>query len=206
MLRSVRKMSMSSDVLDTHSCAASGPVISVFCSSGGVISETPLLPATSDDDDEDAWCDALVAAAPRCCRIGLGSGQRAGDALAFGAVRLGEVQVQPGPLRARERPLVLVTEMIFAVAGADRELDRRLQHHAVVDVLEPVVEEPQLVAPAVLAMERMEVRAAVDAQFLLLGRRPHVAFGGAAQAAPCRTSCRPSRAAVRSCPIAPAGS
>jgi hypothetical protein len=50
------------DVLDTHSCAASGPVISVSCSSGGVTSETPLLPATSDDDDEDAWCDALVAA------------------------------------------------------------------------------------------------------------------------------------------------
>src|SRR5436190_10910864 len=106
--------------------------------------------------------------AARPCRGGLRSGQRAADALAFGAVGLGEVQVQPGPFRARERPLVLVAEMILAVAGADRELDRRLLHHAGVDVLEPVVEEAQLVAPAVLAVERMEVRAAMDAQLLLL--------------------------------------
>src|SRR5262245_62720272 len=82
-----------------------------------------------------------------------------------------EVEIEPGPLRARERPLVLVAEMIFAVAGADRELDRRLLHDAIVDVLEPIVEEAQLIAPAVLAVERMQVRAAMDAQFLVL-RRP----------------------------------
>src|SRR5580765_6127538 len=106
--------------------------------------------------------------AARCGRRGLRSGKRAADALAFGAVGLGEVQVQPCPFRARERPLVLVAEMILAVAGTDRELDRRLLHYAVVDVLEPMVEEPQLIATAVLAVERMEVRAAVDAQLLLL--------------------------------------
>src|SRR5262249_61060329 len=60
MLRSVRNRSMSSLALETQSCAASGPVISVSCSSGGVISEMPLLPATSADDDDDAWCDELV--------------------------------------------------------------------------------------------------------------------------------------------------
>ena len=74
--------------------------------------------------------------------------------------------------------------MVFAVAGADRELDRRLLHHAVVDVLEPVVEEAQLVAPAVLAVERMVMRAAVDAQLLVLRCGAHIALGGAAQVQP----------------------
>ncbi len=106
--------------------------------------------------------------------------ERAG--FAFGAVR--QVEVEPGPLRARERPFVLVAEMVFAVAGADRELDRRLLHHAVVDVLQPVVEEAQLVAPPVLAVERMEVRTAMDAQLLVLRRRAGIALGGAAQVQP----------------------
>src|SRR5262252_8249081 len=92
----------------------------------------------------------------------LGPRQRA---LALGA-RLGQVEVELGPLRARDRPLVLVAEMVRAVTGADRELDRRFPHHAVVDVLEPVVEESKLVAPTILAVKRVIVRATMDAQLL----------------------------------------
>src|SRR6185312_12232980 len=117
---------------------------------------------------------------PRCGGRRLGGRQRAGDAFAFGTIRLGEIEIEPGPLRARDRPFVLVAEMIFAMAGADRELDRRFLHHAVVDVLEPVVEEAELVAAALLAVEWMEMRAAVDAQLLVLGCGAHIALGGAA--------------------------
>src|SRR6266446_314310 len=49
------------------------------------------------------------------------------------------------------------------------------------DVLEPVLEEAQLVASAVVAVERMVMRAAMDAQLLMFGGGAHVAFGRAAQ-------------------------
>ncbi len=46
---------MSSVVLDTQSCAASGPVISVSASSGGVTSEKPSpLPVACEVEDADA--------------------------------------------------------------------------------------------------------------------------------------------------------
>jgi len=70
--------------------------------------------------------------------------------------------------------------MIRAVTGANGELDRRFGHHAVVDVLEPVIEEAQLIAPPVFAVERMVVRAAMDAQLLVLRGGAHVAFRCAA--------------------------
>src|SRR5262249_60759148 len=95
-------------------------------------------------------------------RGGLGLRQRAGNGAALGGW-LGQVEVELGPLRARDRPLVLVTEMVRAVTGADREVHGRFPHHAVVDVLKPVVEEAQLVAPPILAVKRMIVRAAMDA-------------------------------------------
>src|SRR5262249_58462032 len=63
----------------------------------------------------------------------LGLRQRA---LALGA-QLGQVEVELGPLRARDRPLVLVAEMVCAVTGADRELHRRVPPHAPVRVPEP---------------------------------------------------------------------
>src|SRR3954453_16337184 len=104
--------------------------------------------------------------------------------------------MQFGPLRARDRPLVLVAEMIFAMAGTDGELDRRLPHQAVVDVLEPVIEEAELVAPTVLAVERMVMRAAVDAQLLFLRCGAHIALGRPTQVqSPFRTSCRPPTSA-----------
>ena len=109
--------------------------------------------------------------------------QRAGDAVAPG-IRLGQVEVELGPLGARERPLVLVAEMVCAVTGADRQLDRRFLHHAVVDVLEPVVEEAKLVAPPILAVEGVIMRAAMDAQLLVLRGGAHVGLGGAAQVQP----------------------
>src|SRR3954447_9580681 len=92
--------------------------------------------------------------------------------------------MQFGPLRARDRPLVLVAEMVLAMAGADGELDRWLLHHAIVDVLEPVVEEAELVAPSVLAVEWMVVRAAMDAQLLVLRCGAHIALGRPAQVQP----------------------
>ena len=52
---------MSSVVLDTQSCAASGPVISVFCSKGAVTSEMPApWTAASEVDDAEA-CPAWEA-------------------------------------------------------------------------------------------------------------------------------------------------
>ena len=57
MLRSVTKMSMSSDVLDTHSFIAIGPVTSVSSGRGCVSNETPLrptLPCVVDSDEPEA--------------------------------------------------------------------------------------------------------------------------------------------------------
>src|SRR5947207_11111281 len=83
--------------------------------------------------------------------------ERAAGAAAFRALRPGEIEIKFAPLRAREYPFVLVTEMIGAAASADRELDRRLLHHALVDAPEPVMEEPLLIVAAVVAAERMAV-------------------------------------------------
>src|SRR5215472_15244188 len=99
------------------------------------------------------------------CRGGLGLGEPAGVVFAG---RRGEVEVELSPLRARDRPLVFVAELVSAMTGADGELHRRLVHHPVIDVLEPVVEEAQLIAAPILAVERMVVRAAMDAQLLML--------------------------------------
>src|SRR3990172_6658700 len=57
MLRRVTKMSMSSELLDTHSLSASGPVTSVSCLRGAVTKETPLrptIPCVVDSDEPDA--------------------------------------------------------------------------------------------------------------------------------------------------------
>src|SRR5438128_8663046 len=106
--------------------------------------------------------------------------ERSGDAVTCAVVRLGQIEIEPRPLRARDRPFVLVAEMIGAAAGADRKLDRRLLHHAVVDIFEPVVEEAQLIAPSILAVERMVMRAAMDAQLLVLRGGADIALGGTA--------------------------
>src|SRR5262249_27786109 len=114
------------------------------------------------------------------CRGGLGSRQYSGNAVAL-PLRPGQVQVEVGPLPARDRPLVFVAEMVSAMTGADGELHRRLVHHPVIDLLEPVVEEAQLIAAPILAVERMVVRAAMDAQLLMPRGGAHIAFGGTAQ-------------------------
>ena len=111
-------------------------------------------------------------------------GQRAlGLAAALRWRILLDVQVELRPLRARDRPFVLVAERIRlrAAAGADLELDRRLVHHAGVDALEPVVEPAQLVDAGLERMERMEVAAGMDAQLLVLRGGQHVGLGVAAQ-------------------------
>ena len=80
-----------------------------------------------------------------------------------------EAQVHLLPLRARERPLVLEAEGIRlrAATGADLELHRRLVHDPGVDALQPVVEEAQLVEPALFRMERMKVGSGMDAKLLV---------------------------------------
>ena len=82
-----------------------------------------------------------------------------------------QIEIELGPLRAGERPFVLVAPFDLVAPFADRELDRRLVHHAVVDAFEPVVEEADLIGPPSSAVERMHVAAGVDAQLLVLGRR-----------------------------------
>src|SRR5262249_17663538 len=86
---------------------------------------------------------------------GLGRRQRAGDAMAYRTFRFGEVEIQLGPLGAPQWPFMFVAEMIGTAAGADCELDRRLLHHAVIDVLKPMIEEAQLIAPPIIAVERV---------------------------------------------------
>src|SRR5258708_25441756 len=102
-------------------------------------------------------------------RAGLGgapTGQRPGiGRLAFGGCRQSEIEL--APLRARERPFGFVPPHDGAAALADGELHWRLVHEAVVDALEPAVEEPQLIATPVLRIERMHVGAGMDAELLL---------------------------------------
>src|SRR6266516_4764453 len=112
------------------------------------------------------------------CRVWLSLAERARHTFAAWG---GQVEVELGPLRARDGPFVLVAEMVFAVTGADGELHRRLLHYGIVDVLEPIIEEAQLVASSVVAVERMVMRTAMDAQLLILGGGSHVALGCAAQ-------------------------
>ena len=186
-------MSTSSDVLDTQSSSTIGPVTSVSSVSG----------ARHERDAGALDAAGGVATAPRSSRprAMAGSPSRSwskrsagadvtsspsGSPLLLCSAAL-QLQIQLRPLRARERPLVLEAELVaaeIAAAGADHELHRRLVHDPGVDALQPVVEEAQLVEPAFLGMERMEVRAGVDAQLLVLRGRVHEAFGVAAQVQP----------------------
>ena len=54
----VAKISMSSEVLDTHSTDAMGPVISVSSGSGAVMNDTPVRPI------EPALTDGAAEAVP----------------------------------------------------------------------------------------------------------------------------------------------
>ena len=90
----------------------------------------------------------------RAVRSGIGR-RRAAPALSdVPGARLRQIEIELGPARARERPFVLVAPFDLVAALADRELHRRLLHDAVVDAFEPVVEEPQLIAPPFLGVER----------------------------------------------------
>ena len=93
----------------------------------------------------------------------------------------GEIEIELGPLRAGERPFVLVPPFDLVAALADRELDRRLVHDAVVDAFEPVIEEADLIGPPLLGIERVHVAAGMDAQLLVLGCGAHIGLGIAAQ-------------------------
>ncbi len=84
-------------------------------------------------------------------------------------------------MRARDRPFVLEAPLDLVAALADRELDRRLVHHTVVDALEPVIEKAQLILPAFLGVERMHMGAGLHAQLLVPGGGAHEGFGIAAQ-------------------------
>ena len=76
---------------------------------------------------------------------------------------------------------MLVPPFDLVTALADRQLHRRLVHDAVVDALEPVIEEAQLIAAPLVGIERVYVRAGVNAKLLVRGCRTHESFGVAAQ-------------------------
>ena len=96
------------------------------------------------------------------------------------------------PLRARERPFVLVPPFELVAALADGDLDRRLVHHAVVDTLQPKIEKAHLICPPFLRIERMHVAAGVDAQLLMLrGARIRLRCCRA-DAGRSRSNCRPN--------------
>jgi hypothetical protein len=79
------------------------------------------------------------------------------------------IQVELGPLRPGERPLLLLTRD-EPVDVADLEQDPRLPLPAIVDVLEEVVEETLLEVSSVVGVEMGPVLQAVDLQpFLLAG-------------------------------------
>src|SRR5262249_42087798 len=96
------------------------------------------------------------------------------------------LQIHLGPARACDRPFVLAPELVVlqSAACAHLQLGRRLRHDPGVDALQPVVEEAELVGAAFLAVKRVEVRAGVDPQLLVLARRLRERFGVAAQMQP----------------------
>src|ERR1700756_188895 len=93
---------------------------------------------------------------------------------------LRQIEKKTWPLRACERPFVFEAPLHLVAALTDREPHRRLRHDAVVDAFEPVVEEAQLIAPPVLGVEWMHMRAGMDAELLVRRRRPHEGLGVAA--------------------------
>src|SRR5688572_25315235 len=66
-----------------------------------------------------------------------------------------DLEIQLRPLRARERPFVLVTEFVGLgiAARAYLELYRRLVHDSRVDTLQPIVEPAQLILARFFCVE-----------------------------------------------------
>ncbi|MNC84840.1 hypothetical protein D3C83_04080 [compost metagenome] len=85
------------------------------------------------------------------------------------------------PLRALERPLVLVALDEFLAGVAHLQRDARLPVPAVLPALEKIIEKALLQLHAVIGVERRPVRAAVRLQPLLLRRGARVALEIAAR-------------------------
>src|SRR5262249_61576321 len=69
----------------------------------------------------------------------------------------GQIEMEFGPACPRKGPFMLAAPFESAPPLADCKPHRRLSHHAVVDALEPVIEETNLIAAAVLGVERMHM-------------------------------------------------
>ncbi len=76
----------------------------------------------------------------------------------------GRIEVEPGPLRARQRPLVLQPRGRGAVGMADRQPHRRLVRPAVVEALQGVIEEALLQGAVFRQVEALEMRADMHRQ------------------------------------------
>ena len=113
--------------------------------------------------------------------------QRLGHQFALGILGIGRglfinAQIHFGVLRARNRPLVLEAKRrAFGAAGADFEFHRRLVHESGVDAFQPVIQEAQLIDAAFLRVKRVEMRAAVDTQFLVLRLGAQIRLGVASE-------------------------
>ena len=161
--RITAKRSASVVVVETHRCSAdwSGEFKVVYERGGG---------------ETNVSVDVVLAG-----RVGDGGvGRRR-----FGAERAGRcVEMESGPLRSGQRPLVLVPPLEVGARPSDRELDRWLACDARVDVLEPLLEEPQLQEPTLHGVEGRDVVAAVHAQHLVLRASADVAVDIAAEMQP----------------------
>ena len=142
--RSTRKTSASVVEDDRNSLAATGPVISSGSVSGG-------------SQEHLAVAERFVAQSRGPLRIV----QPETHGL--------RIEIEPGPLRALERPFVLVPLDEFLAGMADLQLHARLLVPAGVLALEEVAEEAFLQADAVVRVEVRPVRVAVRLEPFLLG-------------------------------------
>ena len=130
--------------------AATGPVISISSVSGSVEKVTPSLGGVVGE----------LGVVGRGLELQLAVG----------------VQIELGPLRARQRPFVLGARHEFLAGMADVEQHLGLLVPAVVDAFQEMVEELALQVLAVLGVEQREVGVAVHLQPFLLGAGAQVAF------------------------------
>ncbi len=154
--RSTMKKSASRVEDEANSLSAEGPVISVSCSSTGV---RKVRPSPMASKASLAPPDGFLVAS---------------------AMRLG-VEIELGPLRARDRPFVFGAGDEFLARVADLQQHLRLLRPAVLLAVQEIVEEAQLLLAAVVGVEMRPVLDAVRLQPFLLGRGAHEAFEIAAR-------------------------
>src|SRR5262249_61642442 len=100
----------------------------------------------------------------------------------LGSKRLARrIEMEPRPLRLRQRPGVALRHALDAVAGrADLDLDARLLLETVVDALAPAIEEAALQRHVLRLQEGVEIRARLHLEPFLPRAQSHPAADGAA--------------------------